>query len=54
MVTSSRTLPMSAIDVETMDSIPFVWEDILGALHDFDGNKALGPDGFTVAFFKHS
>jgi hypothetical protein len=55
MVNSSRTLPLSAIDVEIngwMDK-PFDREEILGALHDFDGDKALGLDGFIMAFFKH-
>ncbi len=28
-------------------------EEILGALHDMDGDTALGPYGFMMAFFKH-
>lgn len=31
----------------------FTIKEILETLHDMDGDKALGLDGFTIAFFKH-
>ena len=33
---------------------PFTKEEIFVALGDFSGDKALGPDGFTMAFSKNS
>ena len=31
---------------------PFDEEEVLGVVHDFNGDKALGPDGFTMTFFQ--
>ena len=34
--------------------MPFTEEEIYAALMDMNGDKALGPDGFTVAFWQSS
>ena len=34
--------------------MPFTKEEIYIALMDMNGDKALGPDGFTVAFWQSS
>lgn len=31
---------------------PFDEEEVFGVVHDFNGDKAPGPDGFTMAFFQ--
>ena len=31
---------------------PFDEEEVLGVVHDFNGDKALGSDGFTMTFFQ--
>ena len=30
---------------------PFDEEEVFGVVHDFNGDKALGLDGFTMTFF---
>ena len=30
---------------------PFEEEEVLGVINDFNGNKAPGPNGFSMAFF---
>ena len=32
---------------------PFLEEEVVDALGTLAGDKAPGPDGFTMAFFKH-
>ena len=34
--------------------VPFREEEVLKALNDMNGDKALGPDGFTIAFWQAS
>ena len=31
---------------------PFKEEEVFGVINDFNGDKALGPDGFSMAFFQ--
>ena len=31
---------------------PFDEDELFGVVYNFNGNKALGPDGFTMAFFQ--
>ena len=31
---------------------PFDEDEVFRVVHDFNGDKALGPDGFTMAFFQ--
>ena len=33
---------------------PFFEEEVLATLFDLDGDKALGPDGFSLAFWQYS
>jgi hypothetical protein len=42
---------ISSVDAVWLDR-PFDEEEVLGVLLGFNGDKALGPDGFPVAFFQ--
>ena len=47
-------LPFSGIDEADMAGLdsPFLEEEIFGAVSSMCGDKALGPDGFSIAFFQ--
>ena len=38
-------------DVAWLDR-PFEEEEVYGVIKDYDGDKSLGPDGFSMAFFQ--
>ena len=44
----------SSISVEDASWLdrPFEEEEVFGVINDFNGDKALGPDGFSMAFFQ--
>ena len=43
----------SSISVEDASWLdrPFEEEEVLGVINDFNGDKAPGPDGFSMVFF---
>ena len=43
----------SSISVEDASWLdrPFEEEEVFGVINDFNGEKALGPNGFSMAFF---
>ena len=41
-------------ETATMLEAPFSEEEVFGALSDLNGDKAPGPDGFTMAFWQFS
>jgi hypothetical protein len=47
-------LPFKTIGEEALRVLerPFVQEEILQVLKDLQSDKALGPDGYTMAFFE--
>ena len=42
---------MNALEAVSLEA-PFTEEEVHGALADLNGDKAPGPDGFTVAFWQ--
>ena len=42
---------ISEVDAQALE-LPFSDNEMLSALHDMDGDKAPGPDGFIVAFWQ--
>ena len=44
----------SSISVEDASWLdrPFEEEEVFGVINDFNGDKAPGPDGFSMAFFQ--
>ena len=44
---------LNSREVDVLE-MPFTKEEIYIALMDMNGDKALGPDGFTVAFWQSS
>ena len=47
-------LHLKSLDLSEAEALeaPFTEEEIFSALMDMNGNKAPGPDGFTVAFWQ--
>ena len=43
---------LQCVDSEVLET-PFSEEEVLEALSNLCGDKALGPDGFTLAFWQH-
>ena len=41
---------ISEEDASWLDN-PFDEDEVFGVVHDFNGDKALRPNGFTMAFF---
>ena len=41
---------ISVEDASWLDK-PFEEEEVFGVINDFNGEKALGPNGFSMAFF---
>ena len=48
-------LALDVLSKEECDLLerPFFEEEVVEVLKDFKGDKALGPDCFTMAFLKH-
>ena len=46
-------MDFSSISVEDASWLdrPFEEEEVLGVINDFNGDKAPGPDGFSMVFF---
>ena len=44
---------ISEEDASWLDK-PFDEDEVFGVVHDFNGDKVLGPDGFTMVFFFQS
>ena len=50
-----RGLNLNQISQQEADTLelPFMEDEVHSALMDMNGDKALGPDGFTVAFWQY-